>query len=350
MSRIERAWRSRGVLACMLWPVSMMYRLLMALRRKAYSSGGIEVSNSPLPVIVVGNLSVGGTGKTPLCAHLVGVFQQAGWRPGVVSRGYGGARHTQPHRIQTTDTPDHVGDEPLMLFQQTGVPVCVCTRRASAVEHLHIHSDVNIVFADDGLQHLAMARCAEIVVVDGTRGFGNGWMLPAGPLREPAARLTQADLVAVQASGSFLHDSLSASVLSGAQQQLASNTFTVNLSEAVELTSGRRKPLSEFMGQPLTAMAGIGHPERFFKALKQKGLQITGIALPDHHHFSIDDLDAADPTPILVTSKDAVKLRALGALPFAVYEVPATLGISDALHEQIMRLEQSLRLASQREL
>ena len=152
----------------------------------------------PLPVVVVGNLSVGGTGKTPLCAHLVDYFSQRGWHPAIVSRGYGGARREQPHLVNASDSAKDVGDEPLMLYQQTGVPVCVCISRAAAVDHVARSTDANIVFSDDGLQHWAMPRVAEIAVIDGVRGLGNRWLLPAGPLRDAPKALDGVSLVAIQ--------------------------------------------------------------------------------------------------------------------------------------------------------
>lgn len=346
MSRIEQAWQSRGVMACLLWPVSVFYRILMAIRRKAYAIGLFAIHQNTLPVVVVGNLSVGGTGKTPLCAHLVAEFQRAGWQPGIVSRGYGGEQHVQPHLVLPDNSAAHVGDEPLMLFRQTGVPVCVCVHRASAVEYLKNHTQVDIVFADDGLQHLAMARCAEIVVIDGARGFGNSWLLPAGPLREPLARLKHADLIVVQAA-TALHSSVKEACSASSQEQLAINTFTLTVQEAIALNDGSRIPLDDFAGQTVVAMAGIGHPERFFSALRDYGLQVTGVQRSDHHVYSMADLDGFESAPVFVTSKDAVKLRALGPLPLDVYEVPTTLCASNTLSEKIVQLEQ--RLKSNRE-
>jgi len=343
VSRIEQAWQTRGLLAILLWPVSLLYQLITATRRIAYTRGWKVTHPPSLPVVVVGNISVGGTGKSPLCAHLVGVFQKAGWKPGIVSRGYGGQRRELPHLISAEDTPATVGDEPLMLFEQTAVPVCVCVKRALAVDHLAEHTDVNIVFADDGLQHLAMSRAAEIVVIDGRRGLGNGWLLPAGPLRESAKRLDTVDLIAVQAA-----DAIDASLLdkvpASCRQALESHHFQLTLTELVSLHDGRRVALREFSGCQVIAMAGIGHPERFFDALRESGMQVTtGTALPDHHAYSLDDFAANDALPVLVTSKDAVKLRALGPLPVEVFEVVASVSVTDALQQRIAQLENRLR-------
>lgn len=341
MSLIETGWQSRGLLACLLWPVSMFYALVTAIRRYAYSSDILSVNSNALPVIVVGNISVGGTGKTPLCSHLVSEFQRAGWRPAIVSRGYGGERHEQPHLVSEQDLPSQVGDEPLMLYRQTGVPVCVCVKRAQAVDFVAQNTDADIVFSDDGLQHLAMAREKQIVVIDGARGLGNGWLLPAGPLRESAAQLAHADLLAVQ-SAEVWHDSLTSLAMQSVQKHVARNTFTLELAELIALDDSTRMPLSELAGQSVTAMAGIGHPERFFQALRDAGLQVNGIAMPDHHVYTVADLEACEASPLLVTSKDAVKLRALGELPATVFEVSTVLQVSDELQAQIISLEHAM--------
>ena len=336
VARIERAWQTRGALACLLWPVSLLYRFIMFIRRLVYRYGLLAVKPSALPIVVVGNLSVGGTGKTPFCAYLVQYFEQAGWRPGIVSRGYGGERHVIPHLITSSDSASKVGDEPLMLYRQTGVPVCVCVERALAVEKIAEYNDIDIVFADDGLQHLAMSRTAEIVVIDGARGFGNGWMLPAGPLREPLSRLSFADLVAVQVSQAQ-HASLDS--LNDVRPDLQENGFSLHISHAISLSDGHRKPLIEFEQQAVVGMAGIGHPERFFDALRAKGLEVHAQARPDHHIFTLEDLSMYPSQPVLVTSKDAVKLKALGKLPPNVYEVPAETMVNNTLLKRIAEFE-----------
>ena len=342
MTVIEKAWRSRGVTACLLWPASLLYRLIISLRRLAYRHGLKQVQPVTLPVVVVGNLVVGGTGKTPLCAWLVNRFEQAGWKPGIVSRGYGGERHITPHMIVATDTAAIVGDEPLMLFEQTGVPVCVCIKRALAVKQMAECADVDIVFADDGLQHLAMARMAEVIVIDGRRGFGNRWMLPAGPMREPLSRLSKADLVAIQVA-ELPHASIQKLFETEQGQNFKANGFSLKISFAIALVDGHRRVLKEFKDQTVIAMAGIGHPERFFDALRTEGLTVREQARPDHHVFTLADFAAHTSLPVLVTSKDAVKLKSLSNLPANVYEVPVTTTVSDALQRQVDELEYYLR-------
>lgn len=343
MSCIEKAWRTRNLSSCLLWPVSVLYGIITGARRFAYDKGWFATTSVSLPVVVVGNISIGGTGKSPLCSYLVEHFKAMGWHPAIVSRGYGGMRHETPILVSSNDTAARVGDEPLMLQQMSGVPVCVCTKRALAVNYLAQHTDTDIVFADDGLQHLAMPRVAELVVLDAQRGLGNGWLLPAGPLRERASRLSSAQIIAVQGEGE-LHESLKR--LSVKHESLHNHRFGLSLFEAVSLHDGHRQPLSFFKGTQVTAMAGIGHPPRFFDALRAEGLNVQGIAKPDHHSYSLhelgSELEGTSP-PLLVTSKDAVKLRSLGPLPRAVYEITCTVEPSEPLRESIHRLEQSLR-------
>ncbi len=339
---IEVLWRTRSFRTCLLWPVSQVYRLLIFIRRFLYTAGLLKTMPSSLPVVVVGNLVVGGTGKTPLTAFLVEEFKARGWKPAIVSRGYGGERHVLPRLISDSDTAEFVGDEPLMLSRQTGVPVCVCIKRADAVSHVEGQTDCDIVFSDDGLQHLAMHRSATVLVVDGERGFGNRWLLPAGPLRESCKRWRRADLVATQGSDA-VHASLAQEHSSGTENPFQAQRFTLQLSSTINLLDGHTQTIASWHGQSVIAMAGIGHPERFFNALTQAGLKVTGIAKPDHHVYSIDDVKTINNLPVLVTSKDAVKLRALGDLPVKVFEVKTTVRVTEALHSGIVQLEAQLQ-------
>ncbi len=352
MSAVERSWQSRGWLACALWPVSLIYRVLLRIRRLAYDTGLINVRVLPLPVVVVGNLSVGGTGKTPLCALLVDRFRESDWKPAIVSRGYGGARHEQPHLLSAEDTAATAGDEPVMLYRQTGVPVCVCIDRAAAVEHLAENTDASLVFSDDGLQHLAMARVADIVVIDGARGLGNCWLLPAGPLRESLGELAKADLIAIQmpyagysqGAAASLHNSLTSGYVGRVLQGASNQTFQLLPTELVSLSSGQTSALETLQGQRIHAVAGIGHPQRFFDSLQALGLLVEAHPLPDHHDFTLTDLAFDDDAPILVTAKDAVKLRALSDLPVQLFEVRTRVHLSNELDAAIDRLERSLRV------
>ncbi len=339
---IEVLWRTRGMRARLLWPLSQLYRFVICIRRFCYSIGLCKTISCSIPVVVVGNLVVGGTGKTPLTAFLVEEFKARGWKPGIVARGYGGQRHLEPHLIGISDTATLVGDEPLMLSRQTGVPVCVCVKRADAVSYLKDQTDCDIVFSDDGLQHLAMHRSAEVLVVDGERGFGNRWLLPAGPLRESYKRWRRADLVATQGSDT-VHESLAQLHNSGEENPFQTQRFNLQLSSTVSLRDEQTQSIDDWQGRSVVAMAGIGHPARFFNALTQAGLKVKGIAKPDHHVYSTDDVKTEHNLPLLVTSKDAVKLRALGALPVEVFEVQTTVCVTDALQVGIVQLEAQLQ-------
>lgn len=362
MSLLEKAWLTRGLLACLLWPVSLVYRCVLAGRKFAFHLGWIKAHALPLPVVVVGNLSVGGTGKTPLCGFLVEFFRQQGWQPGIVSRGYGGTRRTQPHLIVDTDIPEQVGDEPLMLFRQTQAPVCVCVHRAQAVEHLATQTTVDIVFSDDGLQHLSMSRDAEIIVIDGQRGLGNRWLLPAGPLRESPDRLATVDIVAIQSTANksrniskqipaIISTCERAASLASVEQHHdqalvaapSANTFCLNLTEAVCLVTGARISLADFHHQRVYAMAGIGHPERFFESLAKAQMSVVEIKFPDHYRYSQQDLEVEENLPVLVTSKDAVKLRTLEIEPMKVFEVLTQVEVSSQLGQKLEELERALR-------
>lgn len=289
MSGLERLWYGKSKLAALLLPLSAVFWLVSNLRRVAYQHGLFTQHRLDAPVIIVGNISVGGTGKTPftlwLCHHLM----QAGLRPGIISRGYG-AKIKQPRRVNANDAPSEVGDEPLLLARLTGCPVVVCPDRPAAGRYLLSTTDCNIIISDDGLQHYALARDIEIVLIDGLRGLGNGWLLPAGPLRETAKRLSHVDLVIANSQFHRLAD--------GQMQLQASPAKAIDGSGRI-LTA-----------QPVTLLAGIGHPQRFVQTAQAAGFEITACRFfADHHAFSATDI-ADINGPILMTEKDAVKCLA----------------------------------------
>jgi tetraacyldisaccharide 4'-kinase len=291
---LQHEWYGKASPNPLLLPLEALFRRAVALRQRAYREGRESSGKLPVPVIVVGNLTVGGTGKTPLTIWLAGFLKAQGFRPGIVSRGYGGAPQKQPLVVTPDTNPGLAGDEPVLIAGRTGCPVYVFPKRVEAGRALLAAHDCDLVIADDGLQHYALARAVEIAVVDGTRGFGNGHCLPAGPLREPVERLQSVDLV----------------VWSG-EAPAGSFAMTLEGGEAVNLQDEtRRRPLASFAGKPLHALAGIGNPERFFAHLRGFGLDFATREFPDHHAYRPEDLRFAGPEPLLMTEKDAVKCRA----------------------------------------
>ncbi len=291
---LEDQWYREGAAAHWLKPLSGVFGSVARLRRRAYLSGWKSVERLPVPVIVVGNLTVGGTGKTPLTIWLADWLRRAGYRPGVVSRGYGGQRPSRvPLRVGPESDPFVAGDEPVLVARRTGAPVAVAANRVHAARLLLAAGACDLIIADDGLQHYRLGRDVEILLIDGERRFGNGLCLPAGPLREPAERTAGVDFI-VQRGGVPTHGSYG---------------MTVVGSHAVNLMSGDCVPLTRFVGERVYAVAGIGNPERFFSYLHAIGLNPVVKAFPDHHRYRSDDIAAAGDTAVLMTEKDAVKCQ-----------------------------------------
>jgi len=298
MERLQHHWYHLSPLHLLLFPFSLIFRTLAALRRVLYRSGILASVKLPVPVVVVGNISVGGTGKTPLTLWLAQQLIENGWHPGIVSRGYTKTkvRRKTPREVSFDDAADVVGDEPLLMAQRALCPIWIGRDRpATALALLQAHPECDIILSDDGLQHYRLRRDAEIIVVDGARRFGNGLLLPAGPLREPVSRLRQADAVVV--NGGQAGDGEFAMSLTG-------SLFYNLLNPATILSAG------EFAGQRLHAIAGIGHPQRFFSHLEHLGLTAKHHAFPDHHHYVVTDITFDGADAILMTEKDAVKCAA----------------------------------------
>lgn len=313
---LNAVWYGRAFGAALLRPLSWLYALLVGARRSAYAVHLLPVTKLSTPVVVVGNLTVGGTGKTPFVVWLVARLAAAGRKPGVVSRGYG-RRGEAPRLVEEGASASDVGDEPLLVRRRTGRPVAVARARAIA-GRLLATQNVDVIVADDGLQHLALARDCELVLIDGARGFGNGLMLPAGPLREGAGRLRTVDAV-IMLDGSR-------------ERSLAGRpVFHMRLEATSVLPlSGPREaalPLASLAGQRVHAVAGIGHPERFFRTLRAAGLEVIPHAFPDHHAFRAADLAFDDELSILMTEKDAVKCMAFASSRLGY--VPVTAAFSD---------------------
>ena len=327
-STLTRAWLRRGALACALWPVSLLFRALSALRARLYRAGVLKSARLPVPVVVVGNIFIGGTGKTPLTIWLAGVLREAGFTPGVVSRGHGGS-DAAARAVTGESNAAQVGDEPLLIARRGGCPVVVGRDRAAAGRALLAqHPEVDIVISDDGLQHYALQRDVEIVLFDG-RGAGNGWLLPAGPLREPASR--RRDFTVVNAP------ELTAALC----QAVGGQPYRMRLAGAMAeplLRPGQGVALASLAGKRIVAAAGIGNPGRFFAMLRAAGLSVDELALPDHHDFLDQPFARVDADIILITEKDAVKCRQIEHLKDdpRLWVVPVTAQLDAALAEQIV--------------
>jgi len=287
-------------------PFAAAFGVAVALRRALFRAGILRSFRLPVPIVVVGNITAGGTGKTPLAIWLCRWLLDRGHRPGIVTRGYGGSgelREVFPHTA-----PAEVGDEPVLLARRTGCPVWAGRDRVAAAQALlATHPDCDVIVSDDGLQHYRLRRDVEIVVIDGSRGFGNGFPLPSGPLREPRSRLASVDAVVI--NGPARDD------VNGYAMRLDGTRFN-NL-----LDPGRLREPADFRGLPVQAVAGIGNPQRFFEHLRGLGLEFTARAFPDHHEFTAADLAFAGET--VMTEKDAIKCERFARETFWVLAVDA---------------------------
>jgi tetraacyldisaccharide 4'-kinase len=317
---LQNHWYRLTPLHLILFPVSMIFRALVALRRDMYRNGMLAGHQLLLPVIVVGNINVGGTGKTPLTLALARQLAEHGWHPLIVSRGFGGKARL-PQRVSTASDALQVGDEPLLMARRNICPVWIGRDRArTARAALQAHPQCDVVLCDDGLQHYRLQRDIEIAVVDGARGFGNGLLLPAGPLREPESRLQEVDAVVVNGD----------EALAGQYRMRLSGDIFHNL-----LDPDRQVTAEHFHGKRNHAIAGIGNPQRYFRYLESMGIAFTPHAFPDHHPYSAADLSFPDCDAILLTEKDAVKCSSFADARYWVLRVDAQ--IDPALLEYILR-------------
>ncbi len=312
-SWLNRTWYERAAPPWWLLPFSLLYGAIAGIRRTLYTHHVRRASRLPCPVVVVGNLSVGGTGKTPLVCWLVAHLAELGLKPGVVTRGHGGSS-TQVRRISAEDDPRLVGDEPILLARRTGVPVAVGRDRPAAAQLL-VSAGCDVIVSDDGLQHYALARDCEIVVIDGDRRFGNGWLLPAGPLRETPGRLKGVDAVVVNGGRPLLDGAFS---------------MRLEAKSAVSLRDGTVRPLATMAGTSIHAIAGIGNPERFFNMLRAGGIEVSGRPLADHADLTAEDIDFGDGKSVLMTEKDAVKCAAFAGPQHWYVPVTATFDAAGA--------------------
>ena len=306
-------WYGSGRSSLLLLPLAWLYGAVVALRRWLYRRGVLSSGGPNVRVVVVGNLTAGGAGKTPIVVYLAERLAELGRRPGVASRGYGGSTGADPRWVDAESRAEEVGDEPLLIARRTGVPVVVCSDRRAAADVLSA-AGVDLVICDDGLQHYALGRDVELAVIDGERGLGNGRLLPAGPLREPRRRLESVDLV----------------IRNGGQPEGAELGMQLAVRELVNLADGSRKTLASMAGERAHAVAGIGHPERFFRTLEAAGLTLIRHPLPDHGGFDAGRLLPDDGLPVLMTEKDAVKCPAPASDRFWYLPVDAVFEDEDA--------------------
>ena len=325
MSALERHWYRLTPVSVLLLPLSLIFCALVQLRYRLYRLGVIPSTRLPVPVIVVGNITVGGTGKTPLVIWLANFLRQAGYRPGIVTRGYRGNSQAWPVAVMPQTPPGQVGDEAVLLARYSGCPVLAGPDRVAAARQ-HVEQGCNVIISDDGLQHYRLRRDVEIAVIDSMRRFGNRLCLPAGPLREPVSRLK----------------SVSVRVANGVPEAgELGMTFEpagfYNLSEPE-----RRAATDQFRDGPVHAVAGIGNPDRFFSSLRGLGLSVIPHPFPDHHGFLPGELEFSDDRPVIMTEKDAVKCEPFATARCWVLAVEAR--PDAALGEQVLkRLKEIIR-------
>jgi len=303
MSFLERAWHKRAGWLVLLWPISLLFQALTRIRR-AIQQSKEHPAYITAPVIVIGNISLGGTGKTPLLITLSQKLQVQGFKPGIISRGYGGAAFSYPFAVDSDSDVHESGDEAFLIAEKTGCPVYVDPNRCAALHALLLNEDVDVVLSDDGLQHYKLYRDLEIVVVDGQRLFSNGFCMPAGPLRESMARLNEVQYIVVNGEPTKKIPQLAA-----ADKMQLEPRFLINM------VSGEKRPFSGApfnMGNKLQAVSALGNPQRFYALLGRLPYQLETFSFPDHHNFTVADFEKQDidmHQPVVMTEKDAVKCR-----------------------------------------
>lgn len=313
-------WYTDQLIGLILFPLGFLFSDFVKFRKFLYRIRVLKTHTLPVPVIVVGNITVGGTGKTPLIIWLAELLKNEGFKPGIISRGYGGQAEVWPQWIDTNSTAEQVGDEALLIAKQTGCPMAVSPIRVDAARLLLKQSDCNVILSDDGLQHYALNRDIEIAVIDGERRFGNSYCLPAGPLREPIERLQSVDFI----------------VVNGEKYQDNEFSMQITGNAAVNLVTGQQKNLQDFIVSDCHALAGIGNPKRFFKLLETAGLSCKTHSFPDHYKFQPSDISFPDSEPVLMTEKDAVKCMAFAGEQH--WYIPVTAVPETGFAEQLLDL------------
>jgi len=293
MASFDKYWYEPNFLTVILLPISALFCVLVIIRRLLYRANIMKTYRLPVPVIVVGNITVGGTGKTPLVVSIIDHLKKQGFKPGIVSRGYGGKAATWPQQVTVDSDPEQVGDEAVLLAQRCLCPVSVGPDRPQAARALLDKHVCDVIISDDGLQHYALRRDIEVVVIDGVRRFGNKHCLPAGPLREPVRRLNQATYIV--ANGAALGKEIE---------------MTLHMQALHNLREKRNvMELNAFADKKVHAIAGIGNPRRFFTQLRSLGINPIEHAFADHYAYAPADIDFKDGLPVVMTEKDAVKCR-----------------------------------------
>ena len=317
--KLFNIWQNKQGAAKFLRPISWLYCTVIFFRRLAYLLKIKKTERVAAPVIIVGNLTVGGTGKTPLVTWLTNYLKEHGYQPGIISRGYGGKARHWPQQVRPDGDPVAVGDEAILISKRTNCPMAVGPERlVSGRELLHYHPACNVIISDDGLQHYALHRDIEVAVIDGTLRFGNGYCLPAGALREPIKRLKKVDFIVV--NGQAENDEYG---------------MRYNITEACNLqNASQRQPLEQFKGKQVHAIAGIGHPDRFFNQLSEMGIDVIAHPFSDHYFYKEDDLNFDDELPVLMTEKDAVKCSRFAKKHH--WFVPVTVDVQETFGKAIL--------------
>ena len=289
---LERTWYSKNGLANFLRPLSWLFISIATIRRHLYKYNILKSTRLSVPVIIVGNITVGGTGKTPLVIWLAEYLKAAGFKPGILSRGYSGKARSWPQQVRPDSDPVIVGDEAVVIARRTGCPMAVGPDRVAAGKALLKYSDCDVIICDDGLQHYALQREIEVLVIDGIRRFGNGYCLPAGPLRELPSRKNE------------VHCRVTNGIAAQGEYAMAYQG-----TKLINLLSGETRELKELKQEKVMAIAGIGNPDRFFNYLRSHGLRIETRAFPDHYHYEKDFLGINEDVKVIMTEKDAVKCK-----------------------------------------
>ena len=291
---LQDSWYKEMYISSAFMPISMLYDDAVRFRAFLYRIGLKKKTRVSIPVVIVGNITVGGTGKTPLVVYLARLLTAQGYKPAIISRGYGGESEHWPQRVDAKSDAQQVGDEAVLMARRTDCPLAVGPERAKTAQLLIDETDCDIILSDDGLQHYALERDIEIAVIDGERRFGNGYMLPCGPLREPIARLQTVDLI----------------IANGKAEEENEFAMAIKGEKAINLVTQEEMLLVDFSGSSIHALAGIGNPKRFYQLLKQYDINVDFHSFLDHYQFVADDILFADDKPIFMTEKDAVKCQA----------------------------------------